>query len=49
MPFRLSAHAVQTRKRRAASLGLDTAAFSGHSLRAGFFTSAAARDASIFR
>jgi site-specific recombinase XerD len=36
-------------KRRAARLGLDPAVFSGHSLRAGFLTSAAARGASIFR
>ena len=36
-------------KRRAARLGLDPAMFSGHSLRAGFLTSAAARGASIFR
>lgn len=36
-------------KRRAAMVGLDPAAFSGHSLRAGFVTSAAARGANLFR
>lgn len=36
-------------KARAAAVGLDPAAFSGHSLRAGFLTSAAARGASLWR
>ena len=33
----------------AARLGLDPSAFSGHSLRSGFLTSAAARGASLFK
>ena len=33
----------------AARVGLDPADFSGHSLRSGFLTSAAARGASIFK
>ena len=36
-------------KYHAARLGLDPTAFSGHSLRAGFLTSAAARGASLFK
>jgi site-specific recombinase XerD len=36
-------------KRHASRLGLDPAAFGGHSLRAGFLTSAAAKGASIFK
>ena len=36
-------------KRHVSRLGLDPAAFSGHSLRAGFLTSAAAKGASIFK
>jgi len=36
-------------KRHAKALGLDARTFGGHSLRAGFLTSAAARGASIFK
>jgi hypothetical protein len=36
-------------KLHAARVGLDPALFSGHSLRAGFLTSAAKRGASIFK
>jgi integrase len=36
-------------KARAIRVGLDPAAFAGHSLRSGFLTSAAARGASIFK
>jgi integrase len=36
-------------KAHAARIGLDPAVFSGHSLRSGFLTSAAARCASIFK
>lgn len=36
-------------KAHAALLGFDPAAFAGHSLRAGFLTSAAAKGASIFK
>jgi site-specific recombinase XerD len=36
-------------KDRAKRLGLDAKSFSGHSLRAGFLTSAAARGASLFK
>jgi integrase len=36
-------------KAYAKRLGLDPGAFSGHSLRAGFLTSAAARGASLFK
>jgi integrase len=36
-------------KGHAARVGLDPALFAGHSLRAGFLTSAAARGASIFK
>lgn len=36
-------------KAHAARIGLDPAVFSGHSLRSGFLTSAAARGASIFK
>jgi integrase len=36
-------------KTHAARVGLDPAQFSGHSLRSGFLTSAAARGASIFK
>jgi formate dehydrogenase assembly factor FdhD len=36
-------------RRRPTSVMCDPAVFSGHSLRAGFLTSAAARGASIFR
>ena len=36
-------------KTHAARVGLDPAAFAGHSLRSGFLTSAAARGASIFK
>jgi site-specific recombinase XerD len=47
---RLSSRAVSTMvKRHAKALGLDPRAFGGHSLRAGFLTSAAARGASIFK
>jgi site-specific recombinase XerD len=47
---RLSSRAVSTVvKRHAKALGLDPGAFGGHSLRAGFLTSAAARGASIFK
>jgi site-specific recombinase XerD len=49
-PSRLTDRSVaEIVKQRAARLGLDPAVFSGHSLRAGFLTSAAARGASIFR
>ena len=40
---------ARTIKAFAARLGLDHAAFGGHSLRSGFLTSAAARGASIFK
>ena len=40
---------ARTIKSFAAHLGLDDAAFGGHSLRSGFLTSAAARGASIFK
>jgi site-specific recombinase XerD len=36
-------------KARAAKVGLKASDFAGHSLRAGFITSAAARGASLFR
>ena len=36
-------------KAHAARVGLDPALFSGHSLRAGFLTSAAKRGASLFK
>jgi site-specific recombinase XerD len=36
-------------KKHAARVGLDPALFAGHSLRAGFLTSAAKRGASIFK
>jgi hypothetical protein len=36
-------------KAHAARVGLDPAAFAGHSLRSGFLTSAAARGASVFK
>jgi integrase len=36
-------------KAHAARVGLDPAGFSGHSLRSGFLTSAAARGASVFK
>ncbi len=50
MAGRLSDKQVaRTIKAFAARLGLDGAAFGGHSLRAGFLTSAAARGASIFK
>jgi hypothetical protein len=40
---------VQIIKRHATRVGLDPREFSGHGLRAGFLTSAAARGANIFR
>ena len=40
---------ARTIKAFASRLGLDHAAFGGHSLRSGFLTSAAARGASIFK
>jgi hypothetical protein len=47
---RLSAQSVaDIVKARAASVGLEPALFAGHSLRAGFITSAAKRGASIFK
>jgi integrase len=47
---RLSDQTVATIvKNAAARLGLDASCFSGHSLRAGFVTSAAARGASLFK
>lgn len=47
---RLSAQSVaDIVKAQAENVGLDPALFSGHSLRAGFLTSAAARGASIFK
>jgi integrase len=50
MEGRLSNKQVsRTVKAFASRLGLDVAAFGGHSLRAGFLTSAAARGASIFK
>ena len=50
MDGRLSDKQVsRTIKAFAARLGLDDAAFGGHSLRSGFLTSAAARGASIFK
>jgi hypothetical protein len=36
-------------KRCAGTVGLDPAAYAGHSLRAGFLTSAAAKGASVFK
>lgn len=45
---RLSAHSVvQIVKERAEAIGLDPAAFAGHSLRAGFLTNAAATGADL--
>jgi integrase len=50
LPDRLKAHSVALIvKAYAARLGLDPGAFSGHSLRSGFLTSAAARGASLFK
>jgi site-specific recombinase XerD len=50
MPGRLSPQKVALIvKAYAARLGLDPDAFSGHSLRSGFLTSAAARGASLFK
>jgi site-specific recombinase XerD len=47
---RLSDHSVaEIVKRCAGTIGLDPAAYAGHSLRAGFLTSAAARGASVFK
>jgi site-specific recombinase XerD len=47
---RLSYRAVaETVKRHAKRIGLDAADFSGHSLRSGFLTSAAARGSSLFK
>ena len=47
---RLTDHSVaKIVKAHAARIGLDPAVFSGHSLRSGFLTSAAARGASIFK
>lgn len=40
---------VKVIKRRAATAGLDPAAFSGHSLRSGFLTSAAESGSDVFR
>jgi site-specific recombinase XerD len=49
-PVRLTDRSVATIvKARAARLGFDPMSFGGHSLRAGFLTSAAARGASIFK
>ena len=49
-PYRLSDKSVaDIVKRHVSRLGLDPAAFGGHSLRAGFLTSAAAKGASIFK
>ena len=49
-PVRLSDKSVaDIVKRHVSRLGLDPAAFGGHSLRAGFLTSAAAKGASIFK
>jgi integrase len=49
-PERLSSQKVALIvKASAARLGLDPRAFSGHSLRSGFLTSAAARGASLFK
>ena len=46
----LSVHSIgKVVKRYAAAAGYDAAEFAGHSLRAGFLTSAAERGASIFR
>jgi integrase len=48
--YRLSPQCVAVIvKAYAARLGLDPGAFSGHSLRSGFLTSAAARGASLFK
>jgi integrase len=50
LPDRLRAQSVAfIVKAYAAGLGLDADAFSGHSLRSGFLTSAAARGASLFK
>jgi integrase len=50
LPDRLAAQSVALIvKAYAARLGLDVEAFSGHSLRSGFLTSAAARRASLFQ
>jgi integrase len=50
LPDRLAAQSVAfIVKAYAGRLGLDADAFSGHSLRAGFLTSAAARGASLFK
>jgi hypothetical protein len=50
LPDRLRAQSVAfIVKAYAARLGLDADAFSGHSLRSGFLTSAAARGASLFK
>jgi site-specific recombinase XerD len=50
LPDRLAAQSVALIvKACAARLGLDPSAFSGHSLRSGFLTSAAARGASLFK
>ena len=50
LPRRLSPQNVALIvKAYAKRLGLDPGAFSGHSLRAGFLTSAAARGASLFK
>jgi hypothetical protein len=50
LPDRLSPQKVALIvKAYAARLGLDPSAFSGHSLRSGFLTSAAARGASLFK
>jgi hypothetical protein len=48
LPDRLRAQSVAL-KAYAARLPLDADAFSGHSLRSGFLTSAAARRASLFK
>jgi integrase len=49
-PGRLSPQSVGSIvKAYAARLGLEPRAFSGHSLRSGFLTSAAARGASLFK
>ncbi len=46
---RLSDRRVAEIVKRCAGIGLDPAAYAGHSLRAGFLTSAAAGGASVFK
>ena len=45
----MSASASRIVKRYARRVGLDVAAYSGHSLRSGFLTSAAESGASVFK